>query len=375
MNNNNLISKIVVVGKVEYQDSTEYYITHSDIIKHSNGDIIVCQIDSEGRVFVPKTIYNFQRFIEPSIIKIVKKDESDLIKSKIDFNNLKGVYNLDQLELIANSQINDDNFYDFEDLIRRYRFTMSQEEFSSIKFVEPTREEIDLKPEQETHLIEYFENEEKVKMDLRRLYNDKRLQSFKTKLNLYAFDCAYNGKEFSENGFIDFKIPSQKDGANGIVKDYTAVYYQTDLEKQIGRLKITPNEIYVEIKKNVGVKYYEHSFYESYTKVFENEVLPLSDFEKLFNKSEEKLICCYCDTSKKEMNQLYKAQMIYKKSDTRGFNLEVERFNSNEEYHTDNIDLACYWCNNAKTDEFTKEEFKPIGEQIRKVWLDRLAKI
>lgn len=35
--------------------------------------------------------------------------------------------------------------------------------------------------------------------------------------------------------------------------------------------------------------------------------------------------------------------------------------------------MACYWCNNAKTDEFTAEEFKEIGKEIRKIWDVRLA--
>ena len=35
-------------------------------------------------------------------------------------------------------------------------------------------------------------------------------------------------------------------------------------------------------------------------------------------------------------------------------------------YNPDNCVLACYWCNNAKTDAFTDKEFKPIGDIIGK---------
>lgn len=35
-------------------------------------------------------------------------------------------------------------------------------------------------------------------------------------------------------------------------------------------------------------------------------------------------------------------------------------------YNPDNCVLACYWCNNAKTDAFTDKEFKPIGDLIGK---------
>ena len=37
--------------------------------------------------------------------------------------------------------------------------------------------------------------------------------------------------------------------------------------------------------------------------------------------------------------------------------------------------MACYWCNNAKTDEFSPEEFKPIAEGIRKAWNERLREL
>ena len=33
-------------------------------------------------------------------------------------------------------------------------------------------------------------------------------------------------------------------------------------------------------------------------------------------------------------------------------------------YNKDNCVLACHWCNNAKTDAFTADEFKPIGKEI-----------
>jgi hypothetical protein len=37
--------------------------------------------------------------------------------------------------------------------------------------------------------------------------------------------------------------------------------------------------------------------------------------------------------------------------------------------------MACYWCNNAKTDEFTAEEFEHIGIAIGELFKERLKKI
>jgi len=64
--------------------------------------------------------------------------------------------------------------------------------------------------------------------------------------------------------------------------------------------------------------------------------------------------------------------MLFKKSE-RGWNLEIDRKNSNYEYTKDNCVMCCYWCNNAKTDEFTYPEFKEIGLAFKQVWDKRLS--
>jgi len=75
----------------------------------------------------------------------------------------------------------------------------------------------------------------------------------------------------------------------------------------------------------------------------------------------------------KKINQLAINRKLYKKNE-RGWKLEIDRINSNLEYKPNNCVMACYWCNNAKTDEFTYEEFKEIGKEIRKVWETRLKR-
>lgn len=65
-------------------------------------------------------------------------------------------------------------------------------------------------------------------------------------------------------------------------------------------------------------------------------------------------------------------------SNTRGQHMEVDRANPFDDYRYYKPDakhrslvLSCYWCNNAKTDEFTYEEFKDIGKAIKAVWDSR----
>ena len=54
---------------------------------------------------------------------------------------------------------------------------------------------------------------------------------------------------------------------------------------------------------------------------------------------------------------------------------KIDRKLPNLEYSEENCCMACYWCNNAKTDEFSPKEFKPIAEGIRKAWNERLKQI
>ena len=61
--------------------------------------------------------------------------------------------------------------------------------------------------------------------------------------------------------------------------------------------------------------------------------------------------------------------------------MEIDRIKANHEYLKDNVVLACYWCNNAKSDEFSEPEFtryrsrnwKSMG--IKKEFLNNFLKI
>jgi hypothetical protein len=51
----------------------------------------------------------------------------------------------------------------------------------------------------------------------------------------------------------------------------------------------------------------------------------------------------------------------------RGQRLEVDRIESKKPYSPKNCVLACYPCNNAKSDVFSYEEFLEIGKAIHRV--------
>jgi 5-methylcytosine-specific restriction endonuclease McrA len=98
------------------------------------------------------------------------------------------------------------------------------------------------------------------------------------------------------------------------------------------------------------------------------------DFFNWYCKTEEK--CCHCGITQEQINSLFSNNLVKtKRTITRGRKLEIERVAPNEKYNNlDNLKYSCYWCNNAKTDEFNDEEFRPIGQEIKKVWEKRLGK-
>ena len=93
-------------------------------------------------------------------------------------------------------------------------------------------------------------------------------------------------------------------------------------------------------------------------------------FENWFKNTPRE--CHYCKLTESKTKQLWvKYPELTKRK--RGKSLEIERLEPNKHYsETENLVFACYWCNNAKTDTFSEEEFKKVGKVIHDIWTDRL---
>jgi hypothetical protein len=85
--------------------------------------------------------------------------------------------------------------------------------------------------------------------------------------------------------------------------------------------------------------------------------------------------CHYCSLPENELDNLHNQPgHINKRYPKRGKSLEIDRKQSDLPYtNIDNLVLACYWCNNAKTDTFTEEEFLRIGIIMKNIWEERLG--
>ena len=194
-------------------------------------------------------------------------------------------------------------------------------------------------------------------------YKAKASDSFNTKFSIYLYT---KGRDKALADFKGFELDQD------IANEYAAVYWQNEEDYQIPGKSISIKEIETSVykweSKNKAIK---EQFKKAYVDSFEDVFLQ-KEFEELLKEER----CAYCETTLEEFAQLRQNKQLYKKQLTRGWDsLEIDRKSPNLEYTKDNTVMCCYWCNNAKTDEYVADEFKIIAKGIRKVWLDRLNKL
>ncbi len=85
-------------------------------------------------------------------------------------------------------------------------------------------------------------------------------------------------------------------------------------------------------------------------------------------------VCFYCALPENFLEELHNQPgHINKRFPQRGKSLEIDRKQADLPYsNIQNLVLACYWCNNAKTDTFTEQEFLQLGQVMKRIWENRL---
>lgn len=78
-------------------------------------------------------------------------------------------------------------------------------------------------------------------------------------------------------------------------------------------------------------------------------------FVEWYNSQE--MVCCYCGISE---------ELLSRHHDKKKQHLTVDRMDSGLGYFVGNICLACFRCNNSKSDFFTHDQWKIIAEQFIK---------
>jgi len=79
--------------------------------------------------------------------------------------------------------------------------------------------------------------------------------------------------------------------------------------------------------------------------------------------------CHYCGIPEDEFYQIWSGPFYggFK----RGHRLEIDRKTNSLGYDIKNCVLACSICNMAKSDKFSYDEFRQLGQVIRRIWQNR----
>jgi hypothetical protein len=100
--------------------------------------------------------------------------------------------------------------------------------------------------------------------------------------------------------------------------------------------------------------------------------ITFEDFVSFYEKVGQDKACEYCGITESQIEALIaKGRIHTKRLLIRGRSLEVDKKNPNGKYENGNMTLCCYWCNNAKSDEFSYDEFRPVGNAIKEIWKKR----
>jgi hypothetical protein len=105
----------------------------------------------------------------------------------------------------------------------------------------------------------------------------------------------------------------------------------------------------------------------------QHHCLSAEDFKQLVSNQAGELACEYCELTESDFRQLIGRGLVRtKRLRTRGSTFEFDCRDPEQGYTKNNVALCCYWCNNAKTDEYSTEEFKPVALSLAAVWRQRL---
>jgi len=201
-------------------------------------------------------------------------------------------------------------------------------------------------------------------MDKKR-YESIKKRDFNYNLELYIFHLIINDnvKNATPEKFSTFKPE------NDLIDDYRKACQMKSSESVRGRTIEQIDKEFDTWYDKRDLSNYQALFYDVFNEKFKEK-----DFEAFINK--EKNQCHYCGIKESDIEELNKISKIKtKRFLTRGRSMEIDRINPFGDYSESNILLSCYWCNNAKTDEFSYFEFKKfIAPKIQEVWEIRLQR-
>lgn len=192
-------------------------------------------------------------------------------------------------------------------------------------------------------------------------YRSKAKDSFNTRMRFFKFQHIVNKTDFTKDAFLNFNLSRNQD----VIEIYTTQYFQLKQDKVLSKTKtkLKISEVYKAMKE---LPNNDIDWFEEYFKDFKSQYT-----EERFEADTGAKECFYCKITIDKIYELVDRKQLFKKNE-RGFRMEIDRKKPNLEYSNENCVPACYWCNNAKTDEFDDLEFQPIAREIKNIFDKRL---
>lgn len=181
----------------------------------------------------------------------------------------------------------------------------------------------------------------------------------------------------NEEAWVDYandRLESELD------KRYKSIEDRDNKQQQFHKkFKDVVEKEYKEYKEDFHHKYLHETINDKYIGVIGQKIESMPDGPKIkCDLAKDKLkkmllecTCSYCGVSMIEINQLSEDGKLHTKR-SRGYSMEIDQVDPYGFYTDENCLASCYWCNNAKTDEFSPHEFKEIAYGIHKAWNKRL---
>lgn len=190
-----------------------------------------------------------------------------------------------------------------------------------------------------------------------------------------------------EFGFTKQDFLDHKDEFNKLINN--ELYYPTfdwlnhTISQSIqDRIKTECDKKMIRRFRNLMKEEWEHKHEKLFKQLFKEYLykgvyskdLSFKDFSAWYKTNEfTERKCEYCGITEQEIKRLFDSDKIYtKRIYSRGMSMEVDKRDPRKPYELKNLVMSCYWCNNAKTDEFSEEEFHLIASAISSVWKSRL---
>lgn len=231
-----------------------------------------------------------------------------------------------------------------------------------------------------------FESDKEIDLDYKvlKFRNNKNEDFYQLVVSLpFSFESGWIKKEPKNwTEYAIGKLKSKLDGKYKQLQQRDKAYRKLlNQFKEVTKIKDDEKAI-ISFKKYYHTPF-EQSLIHNGIKVGDivNEMLETEiniEVEEDLQLSKEKFVkmhlnatCEYCGITMEQINLLSEKDQLQTKRQ-RGYSMEIDQIDPYGFYTNDNCVASCYWCNNAKTDEFDKDEFKEIAKGINSVWNKRL---